>query len=74
VSRAALRAANSRGLTPVPAAAPSCHGPSDDEIAAFEDDPDGLRLTVTVGLVVRVTRAKVLDRSRERLSAHGRTP
>ena len=37
-------------------------GESDAEIAAFEDDPDALRLTITVSLVVRVTREKVLDR------------
>jgi hypothetical protein len=34
----------------------------DAEIVALEDDPDALRLTVTVQVVVRVTREKVLDR------------
>ena len=34
----------------------------DAEIVALEDDPDALRLTVSVSVVVRVTREKVLDR------------
>jgi hypothetical protein len=37
-------------------------GPADDEIATFEDDPDGVRLTIELELVVRVTRPKVLRR------------
>jgi hypothetical protein len=37
-------------------------GPCDAEIAAFDDDPDALRLTATVSLVVRATRPKALDR------------
>jgi hypothetical protein len=42
----------------------SCHDESalDAEIVAREDDPDALRLTVSVSVVVRVTREKVLDR------------
>jgi hypothetical protein len=34
----------------------------DAEIVALEDDPDAMRLTVGVSVVVRVTREKVLDR------------
>jgi hypothetical protein len=34
----------------------------DAEIVALEDDPDAMRLTVSVSVVVRVTREKVLDR------------
>lgn len=34
----------------------------DAEIVALEDDQDALRLTVSVSVVVRVTRAEVLDR------------
>jgi hypothetical protein len=62
---------NKRQQDPWPQARPwHERGPSDDEIAAFDDDPDGLRLTVTMSLVVRVTRPKVLDRfTREVLRA-----
>lgn len=36
-------------------------GPVDeDEIATFDDDPDAIRLTIAVELVVRVTRPQVL--------------
>jgi alkanesulfonate monooxygenase SsuD/methylene tetrahydromethanopterin reductase-like flavin-dependent oxidoreductase (luciferase family) len=34
----------------------------DAEIVALEDDPDAMRVTVDVSVVVRVTRAQVLDR------------
>jgi alkanesulfonate monooxygenase SsuD/methylene tetrahydromethanopterin reductase-like flavin-dependent oxidoreductase (luciferase family) len=34
----------------------------DAEIVALEDDPDAMRVTVSVSVVVRVTREKVLDR------------
>jgi hypothetical protein len=34
----------------------------DAETAALEDDPDAMRVTVTMSVVVRVTREKVLDR------------
>ena len=34
----------------------------DAEIAVLEDDPAAMRVTVTVSVVVRVTREKVLDR------------
>ncbi len=38
-------------------------GPADDdEIAAFDDDRDAIRLTIAVELVVRVTRPQVLQR------------
>jgi hypothetical protein len=38
-------------------------GPADDdEIATFEDDPDAIRLTIAVELVVQVTRPQVLKR------------
>ena len=37
----------------------------DAEIAALEDDPDAMRVTVNVSVVVRVTRAKVLERFAE---------
>jgi len=38
-------------------------GPAgDDEIAAFDDDRDAVRLTIAVELVVRVTRPQVLQR------------
>jgi alkanesulfonate monooxygenase SsuD/methylene tetrahydromethanopterin reductase-like flavin-dependent oxidoreductase (luciferase family) len=53
------RAGRSIGVEP-----PFWHDPSalDAEIVAFEDDPDAVRLTVNVSVVVRVTREKVLDR------------
>jgi alkanesulfonate monooxygenase SsuD/methylene tetrahydromethanopterin reductase-like flavin-dependent oxidoreductase (luciferase family) len=34
----------------------------DSEIVALEDDPDAIRVTVSVSVVVRVTREKVLER------------
>jgi alkanesulfonate monooxygenase SsuD/methylene tetrahydromethanopterin reductase-like flavin-dependent oxidoreductase (luciferase family) len=34
----------------------------DAEIVALEDDPEAIRVTVSVSVVVRVTREKVLDR------------
>jgi hypothetical protein len=34
----------------------------DAEIAALEDDPDAMRVTVNVSVVVRATRERVLDR------------
>jgi hypothetical protein len=66
------RRATERGSQPwVPPRPWHDWGESDAEIAAFEDDPDALRLTITVSLVVRVTREKVLDRfAREVFAAH----
>lgn len=44
----------------------------DAEIVALEDDPDAMRVTVNVSVVVRVTRARVLDRfAREVFAARG---
>ena len=43
-----------------PLASPYGSPETNELIACFEDDPDGARLTVTVRLVVRVTRPKIL--------------
>ena len=41
---------------------PSSYGlpGADEDIAAFEDNPDDVRLTVTAELVVRITRPEIL--------------
>jgi len=52
----------------------SRRGPSDEAIAALDDDPEALRLTVTVRLVVRVTPATVLDRYAAEVLRAGRIP